>query len=487
MSNDSVSPISLNALLKHRTRLLRIGVGVGIGLVLTLGPTTQTAFASITKIGNGDDGGDLEGGKLVKSGILIETRNKALDRVRRLGTENVDNLGTLIPELEKSDIYLVTRDVAPKMGEDKGMEGTKDGVYARTFAEPHAATRFFPAALTLNEEQLIALHIHEALHRSLPAQVRENEDIVTKITLAIAAPDASLDRVRRVVAAELKGQTPVAQTEGEVSAPGSVSAKAEIRASETVRASRPSSVTYTYKSFFLPAKEKSSYPIDSVHSVTSVLYPFGIWKSAFGLGMELSYLKTPDQQLMGPLNLSARVRLGWVKDYDISGYVSHSLNSYSADEIKNSPLGRDVTTVGVNLRRDESDFYIENNFSVALSGEADRTISNVKYTYEYGNVYAATVRAGGKHKGFELGGFAEVVLADSFKVRGTDDYTKDSGRFRIIGIGPEFSYTKDALKFSTSARWVIDSTPNIGLDEVGDLMGRGIGQGFVSGSATLRF
>jgi len=64
-------------------------------------------------------------------------------------------------------------------------------VYARTFPEPHAATRFFPAAAKLDSEQLQALHIHEALHRALPDSVREDEAVVSEITLAPSATAAT--------------------------------------------------------------------------------------------------------------------------------------------------------------------------------------------------------------------------------------------------------------------------------------------------------
>lgn len=197
---------------------------------------------------------------------------------------------------------------------------------------------------------------------------------------------------------------------------------------------------------------------------------------------------------MGPLNLSARMRLATFDEFDMTGYASLALNTMATEEIKNSALGRDVTTVGMVLRRETNDFYLENGLSVTLEGDAQRKIDGLSYTYHYGKVIGAMVRAGGKKRGFEFGGFAEVLLADSLRIDGGDGSAtslmqKDGelGRFRIISLGPEFAYSKGLWRVATTARWVADSTPGASLDDLGDLMGRGVGQGFISLSASLRF
>lgn len=462
---------------------------LGAMLVLTA-MVLPRAHGSGYIVGNGDDGSDLEGGKRITTGILIETRKKALERLRRLNTPSVDQLGMLIPELEKSDIYLIQRGIHAKTKDDRGFESSPDGneVYARTFAEPHAATRFFPAALTLNEDQLIALHVHEALHRSLPESVRENEAVVTKITLAITADDASTDRIRRVIHSELRSGEP-ATTAGAIpsnDSPGSSgSMAAKLRASSGSE-ELPSSVTYTYRSFFIPKDQKNDYPMDSMHSLKTVIYPLGADNRAFGLGMEFSYLTTLDRSFMGPLTLSARARVAQTTNYDINAFASLSLNTMAGDEIRNSPLGRDITTLGVNFRRDEYGYYIEDAISVSLDGEAKRKKGATTQTYHYGKIIAASARAGAKRKNFELGGFAELLLSDSYVSRG-ELGIGDSGRFRIFAVGPELTYIKGAMRYGLSARWIVDSTPGMSLDDIGDLVGHGVGQGSISASATLRF
>lgn len=465
-------------------------------LTICLLLSARPAFSSGYVIGNGDDGGDLEGGKIIRSGVLIETRDQALDRLKKLGTYSVDYLGTLIPELEKSDIYLVSREIKPKIKDDKGLESSADGaeVYARTFAEPHASTRFFPAALTLNAEQLMALHIHEALHRSLPASVRENEAVVTKITLAISAADATIDRVRRIVASEVSHSSP-AQMSTLSTTPGGPEAQANIR-SETPApdagkdtaesAANASIIAYKYMSFFLP-RDRANYPIDSLHSLKTAIHPYASGTHSLGLGMEFTYFKTLDEAFMGPLNLSASLGLANLNDYAVTGYVNLSLNTMAGEEIKNSPLGRDVTTIGVSLRRDTGRYYIADSISLSLEGEAKRKLMDRVETFHYGKVIAADVHAGAKYGHFEAGGFAELLLSDSFKSTGESVSQDDKGRFHILGAGPEFAYVKDALRLSASARWVIHSTPGVSLDEIGDLMGNGVGQGFVSAGASLRF
>lgn len=457
---------------------------------LTAVLVSSTTFASSYIVGNGDDGGDLEGGRPISGGILIETRAKAIERLKRLNTASIDHLGTLIPELEKSDVFLVERNLKPKMKNDMGPESSSDGseVFARTFAEPHAATRFFPAALSLNEEQLIALHVHEALHRALPAQAREDEAVVSKITLALTAADTSLDRARRVVAAEVNALDGESSTGARASAGGEIQSHTQIVPAEKLE--QPSSLSYTYQSFSV-YKDSSHYPIDSLHKLQTVFYPLGNEAHAFGLGMEFSYLKSPNQSyIMRPLTLLGRLRLARVNNYDIAGFASISLNTMTSGagtENIDSPVGRDITTVGVSWRRDEARYYVDNKLSLSLLDEAKRKLITGSETFHAGKVIAAEVHAGGKYKSFEFGGFADLYLSDSFKSVDGQGQSATAGRFRVLGLGPELTYLSGAMRYSFSGRWVADATPGMSIDDIGDLVGYGVGQGSVSASATLRF
>lgn len=467
---------------------MRFFLAVAAAIVILSWATGATASA--TKVGNGDDGSDLEGARKIESGILVETRKKAIDLIKRLDTAAIEHLGNLQPELEKSEMYLVSRDVAVKLDEDRGLESSPDGtaVYARTFAEPHAATRFFPAALTLNEEQLIALHVHEALHRSLPASVRENEKVVTKITLALTAPDATVDRVRRVVAAEVKDETRAIS----VGLPGSMAggeATLEARVPRGPQApalENPSSVAYTFRSYFVDDRDRSAVPLESLHSLESFLYPFGEGSHALGLGIAASYIKAGEQTYMGPLELSARVRLTTVRGFDVNGILNYSMNMLAPDEFKNSPLGRDIATIGLSMKRDAARYYVENTLSISDDGEAKQKLGQIEYVHRYGQITSASVRAGGKVKGFELGGMAELILADSHSVKG-GAFKRDFGRQRLISAGPELAYNVENLKVGLAAQWMLDSTNGTKLDDLGDILGRGVGQGSVSSSLTFKF
>lgn len=467
-----------------------IRIFLAIALVITVVVAiswVSNANASATKVGNGDDGSDLEGARKIENGILVQTKKKALDAIRRLDTPAIEHLGDLLPELEKSEMYLVTRDSGAKLDEDNGLESSPDGtaVYARTFAEPHAATRFFPAALTLNEDQLIALHVHEALHRSLPASVRENEKVVTKITLALTAPDATVDRVRRVVAAEIKEDTRTISTGSAAGTDATLATRAP-KGPQAPDLENPSSLTYTFRSFALADKDKAPVPLESMHSLQSFLYPFGEGSHALGLGIEASYLKTSDQYYMGPLELSARMRLTTVRGFDVSGFLNYSMNSMAPDEFKNSPLGRDIATIGLSMKREAARYYVENTISISDDGDAKQKLGQIEYTHHYGQITSAAVRAGGRMRGFELGGMAEVVLADSHTVRG-GAFKQDFGRQRLVTAGPEASYTVGDVKVSLAAQLLLDSTNGTKLDDLGDILGRGVGQGSVSSSLSLRF
>lgn len=459
-----------------------------LGIVILL--LTAVATAGATKVGNGDDGGDLEGAEKVETGILIETRAQAVELLKNLRVHSIEHLGHLLPEVEKSQIYLVRMDMAPKISDDKGMTvggADQQSVYARTFAEPHAATRFFPKSLMLGQSQLVALHIHEGLHRALPAEVREDESIVSAITLALTSADTSFDRVRETVDREVGTRLrALATNQRGTTNPGLNGAVAQTRATQPEpEIERPSSFTYTYRSFLKP-NEETSYPVESLQSLQSFLYPFGTGGKALGVGIELSYLRTTDRSFMGPLELSGRMRLLTYRSFDVGLWGTYAMNTLSDDEFQNSPLGRDVASFGLSARREAKNYYIENRLSVSPESSAKQKIGKIEYEHNYGTLTGAEVRAGGKYRGFEIGGFAELLLSDNYVVKG-GAFKMESGRYRIFSAGPELAFNYDSLRVALSGRFVIDHTPGVNLDYAGDLMGRGVGQGSIQSSLSFRF
>src|SRR5579859_8144201 len=111
-------------------------------LFLVFAATSASAYVGPSTVGNGDDGNDLEGATPITSGPVLEARQKAVELLRGLNTQGVGSLGMLIPEVSSSPLYAAKRDSGAQTSEDQGsfhadMRGL---VFARTFAQPHAAT-----------------------------------------------------------------------------------------------------------------------------------------------------------------------------------------------------------------------------------------------------------------------------------------------------------------------------------------------------------
>jgi hypothetical protein len=454
----------------------------------------ELAHAGPTRVGNGDDGGDLESPVTVKSGILLETRTEAVQLLKQLNVSGISGLGQLLPETEKSELLIVNRNVdlgqsrsTPEERHDALEEARSIGavnekdqpVYARTFPEPHAATRFFPAALLLDRRQLVALHIHEALHRSLPVALREDEQAVSRISLALTTQGASFDRVKDVVARELQR---VADSQTAARKSGAAEAPAILN--------RISLVEYSYHSFFLPESQKAQAPVSSLHSLGSFLYPFD--GGALGFGLEFTFVVLPERSYLGPLGLSSQLKLGQWGRSDVDVFAVLHLNTLSDGEIKNTPVGRDTATVGFSIQRQSNKFRLENRFYFTGASDANQKINGVDYTYKFASIFGAKVLALGRtdispDAIFEWGCMAEILLANSHEVTGNGPLAEKTGRLRVVSAGPEFAYSKGDFRYSLSGRFIVDSTPGISMDQVGDLMGSGVGQGSWGGAVSWRF
>lgn len=420
----------------------------------------EIASAGPTRVGNGDDGEDLEVGVPVREGILVETRLEAVALLKRLGVANIAGLGQLLPETEKTDILLVKSPKAPSSKNEKG-----EPVYARTFSEPHAATRFYPPALNLERTQLVALHIHEALHRALAPDVRENEALVSRITVAITAPDTSFDRVKDLVGRELKP-------------------------SDSGGIDRRSIVEYGYRSYFLPEAQKSHAPVSSLHSLRSFFYPIED-STTFGLGVEFTFVVLPERSYLGPIGLTTQLNLGTWRSSDVDIFGALHLNTVSDGEIKNTPVGRDTATIGFAIRRETAKVRLENQVYFTMASDATQKLNGVEYTHKYGAMFGARVAGFGKSvlsstSVFEWGGAGEVLLGNSHEVTGGPNPEK-TGRLRVVSLGPEFGYITGDFRFSLNGRFVVDSTQGVSLDQIGDLMGHGVGQGSWGAAVSWRF
>ncbi len=433
-----------------------------------------TAAQGATKVGNGDDGADLEGGAPVTDGVLIEARDLAVKRLEALNVSGIAGLGQLLPEARGAKLVMAKEDVEARVLEDEGAfhVNLMGKVYARTFPESHAATRFFPAALKLDKDQLVALHIHEALHRALPESAREDEQAVAEITLAITSSDSNHDRVRHTVEKLVpEASAPVAANGG--------------KPPEVEHFKTPSEIGYKY-TLYQTGNSDSRFPIQAMHSVVSDLYPFGGMNAPFGFGIEASLVRDSKGSHMGPLGLSMKLRAWTIRDFAIGFWANASLNTLSADELRNSPFGRDVVSAGISMRKELKHLYVENRIGISFAGDASHHLGKVDYTYDYGHVWDVQVKAGARIWKFDLGLYGEVHLADHLRVSG-GAFNYDSGRYRIVSGGPEVAFRTDDMVATVFGRFLVDATKGANFDYLGNLLGAGVAQGGVGASLGFFF
>lgn len=445
-------------------------------LITCLGWCSVGALAAPTKIVTGNEGTDLEGATPVKSGPIVSTRGAATEWLKHLNVPGIESLGSLLPEVENSELYLAKQDVQATLPEEQGAhhQNLSGFVYARTLAQPHAATRFFPIAEKLDRDQLVALHIHEALHRALPPLVRTEEAIVVKITLAITSPGATHDGVRATVA-ETIPQEALRATSG----------MQTTWVYEMEHYKKPSSIGYKLRQFQAPNRP-TQFRVDRLHAIHSDLYPFGGINAPFGMGLEASMFNGSQGTHVGPLGISAKLRVWSYRGFDVGIWGIAALNTLSAEELNNSPYGRDVYTIGLSARKDLRAFYIENHLSLGFGGQAKEKIGLIEYKHEYGKVINARIRVGLKLWRFDLGGFGEMHLADYMRVSG-GAFQFDSGRYRIVSMGPETTYVTEYISVSFFGRFIAGTTKDANFDYLGNLMGPGVSQGEIGASVGVFF
>lgn len=305
-------------------------------------------FAGPTRVGNGDDGSDLEGFELVTEGKLVETKKEALKLLEKLNTRGIVGLGNLTPEVENSKIYITQRNIGTERLEEMGAfhSGTEGQVYARTFSRSHAPTRFFPVSMNLSNNQLIALHIHEALHRALPESVNENEAVVTQITLAIISPEQTSDSIRAVV----KKNIPELADNQNI----------PVKISKNSKLQSPSSLRLSYSQWASSKRKNSSdvtLPLDHSYNISAQFYPFGSEKNATGFGISSSYIYPKKKQnYFGPLELSVSSIFWTDRSYDLEIKAGAQLMSSSNSKIMDSVYGRDFLFFGIDINK-VTDFY----------------------------------------------------------------------------------------------------------------------------------
>jgi len=427
---------------------------------------TIHANAAVVRIGNGDEGSDLEGVEEVSSGIISTSRTETVKLLKSLNINAVRGLGSLIPEIESNKLYLAQKDSLELDTVDQGSfhVDMKGRVYARTFSEPHAPTRFFPVATHLAKDQLVALHVHEGLHRSLPPEIRTNESIVSEITLAITSPDSSFDRVQAVVSKYIPDEQS-----------GAVAGPTPVKIPDNAKIKNPSEFSYGYRNFFKPISG-TTYQVNGMHVLETELYPFGSEYAISGVGFELSLINLLGHSVMGPLRLNFESKMWSLRGFDVGFWGTVSLNTLSADELKTSPYGRDTVHLGMSIRKDLKVFSVENIVGYTFKGQSIQKIGAIPYTYNYGGVVEVSTHPAVMLSNFRVGGFLEFLLGDGYEVSGgAFDY--NPGRFRILSGGPELEYRFNSMALTLTGRFLINATQDASYDSLGDLLGVGVAQG----------
>ena len=449
---------------------------------------------SITKVGNADEGSDLEGAEPITSGPIWETRGEAAALVKALNIRSIPHLSIVLPEIEKTELLMAKADVAAT-SPTSALEVSENGktVYARTFAEPHAATRFFPAALGLDRNQLKALHVHEALHRSLPPDVRENESVVTELTLAITSPDANYDRVSRVASVYLEpAQSPSA------AAPATTSvAKVEALPEKDAKPTR-----FFYELHQHPGYVSVWNNSSSLHGLGFEMSPFGVL-SVRGRYVEPSltvkgyYFRADGDSYLGPIDMKGRV----------------AISEESADEIRSSygflvertlksldDLGyqgdRDIQSFGAYVDRSSSRSYGEASFLYTLESTVgpgvERFGSDKQFnsnSYEYGRIVTLSGKTGLKLGKFRTGLLADLHVSEGIDVKyggRNSGYTEiRQERFHVFTAGPEIAFKTGRFAFDLTAKMVMGGNLRENLGNLGDLTNRGTGRGQINTSLSI--
>lgn len=450
------------------------------------------ATDSVTKVGNGDDGTDLEALTPIQSGPIFESRARAVEALKKLNVVGVPGFGLLLPEVERTDLMMAAQDSRP-VGEQSGsLEISEDQrlVYARTFAEPYAATRFFPAAQKLTQDQLVALHIHEALHRALPADIRGNEDTVMHLTMAMTSPGASFDRVRKVAGLYIKSPEAQDVTTARRVATAALSAKRE----DVVIPPRSRTwLGYEFDSF---SYEKLSMSGSGMQHGLSVSTSLAGFKAIGPIAVEPVFRA----RIKTLVNSEAKSHIG-ASSYELQGRVPFEdrvfagpllrFTARALDDSGSASRDRDIFTIGGFYRSENESTYIDSSLTLSLAGG----VENGSEKTEYGAIYSLAAHSGLKLGRFRAGGIGELHLSDGkeTKTRNYWNYgsfseasTGKQAPFRLLVLGPELGFVTERFQVKAYGKWIMNETL-ASLNDLGDPMDRGSDRGGFGSSLSMSF
>lgn len=392
------------------------------------------SYAGPTIVGNGDDGSDLENYKALKSKKILLAHQEALNILKRLNVQGINHLGNLIPELENTKMYMVENNISAERMQELGAfhSGPSKFIYARTIARPYAATRFFPAAESLDSNQLIALHIHEALHRALPEAFREDEKVVSEITLAIVSPLSSHDQVKEITSKRIDHYT--GQFKGHFK-------------------DHDSYLSLKTKGVIGTDKTGTFSPQTNAYQLSNRLYPFDNKWSLIGLGVDLSYAKNERRTTLGTLGLFASVDLFTLRGFDLSFFAKWNRALSDSNELTNYMISRDSFLTGIIFKKQKGSLYSENLISYTWQRDDDRTLDNQSYRFEIGSITNLKSQLLYKKNNKFYGGFIDLNLVGATDVK----VAAKTSRSSVLAIGPRFEHHFDELSYALYYQHVIDS------------------------------
>lgn len=458
-------------------------------------------YASVTKVGNGDDGADLETLTQITSGPILAARQRAIETVKQLNANGIPGMGLLIPELEHSNLFMATKDVHPT-GEQQGsleISADKGFVYARTFAEPYAATRFFPIAATLTADQLVALHIHEALHRSLPPDIRTDENKVMHLTMAMTSPGASYDRVFQV--ASLYINVDVANTAQR--SPQRFAPMPEAQLNSTV----------SIEPIILPSKSRTEVKVGTeMYSEAAYGWRAGATneiqlKTSLGGYRQIgSYAVEPVFRFRAKIFREVERGLGLgTTSYEVEGRIKLDeetvagpllrFTAKSLDEPAYTFGDRDITTVGAFYRNIGESSYFE---STAFYSFGSTSGKNEYYSAKYNPILSLTGRAGMKYRYLYIGGLLDIHSSEGREISASEQEHSNGGYysqptpglmrpgFRILAVGPELGLEGKNFNLRLYAKTILNTSQGL-FDDLGDVMDRGSGSALLGTSFAMAF
>jgi len=423
-----------------------------------------------TKVGNGDDGTDLEGFKPIESGIILETKKEAIDLIKKLNISGVANLGNLLPELENSKLYITEDNVSSKQLEEMGAfhSGIEGFVYARTFAKPYSPTRFFPVSLKLSKEQLIALHIHEALHRSLPEKYREDEKTVSKITLAISSPQTTFDKINEI-SQELMPEDKL------------TSYNLQLKPSKASHLLNPNLLEISYSKWLKSNRSFShniTLPIDHSYNFKIDLFPFGEEFDSIGFGVQSQYVVTKSHSnFFGPLNLDFKYLFWTKKGFDFLFTFGKEVTSKGNLKMINTAYGRNASYLKIDAVKNDGHFNINLGFTLNSDYNIERNLENVKSFYSVGSSYEINSAILKIDQELQYGLVGKLIMLDSFKFEPETGARINKKNDQYFFLGPKIEYDlKNKYIAFFEGTYFFNSNKNAEEDYLRDLLGQAMGQ-----------